>query len=240
MPIKPKYKVSEKWTILQQSRIFTDRKNFIEVFRRRLRLKHDENYCILNYYGVGGIGKSALRKEFGNILSKEFPHIIWSHTDFELQSFREAETSLFHIRKNFKEKYKIEFPTFDIAYTVYWQKSHPQITLAKDNIPFLEDGSLIANLLSSVGEVPMVGLLPSIAKAVIRGKSFLKKWWIKRGQKELYDIPSLSPKEILDRLPMYFAMDLRDYLKSNSITAVIFIDTYDGLLEISISKEDFF
>ncbi len=244
MPIKPKHNISQNITretgILSSERQFTDREEYTQAFRKNLKSENKKEYSILSFYGVGGIGKSTLRKELGRILSSDYQDIIWSYTDFELQPFREAETSLYHLRKNLREKYKIQFPTFDIAYTVYWQKTHPQVTIVKENIPFLEDGTIVSDILSHTGAIPIVGLLPSIAKAVYKGQKYFKTWWTKRGQKELYDLPSLSPKEILDRLPMYFALDLNDYLKENSANAVIFIDTYEALWESMNHEGGFF
>lgn len=231
MPITPKHNLSKGVNETSAGRQFTDREEFTEAFRKRILQLNKKEYSILSYYGVGGIGKSTLRKELGRILTEEYPEVIWSCTDFELQPFREAETSLFHLKKDLREKYRTRFPTFDIAYTVYWQKTHPQVTIAKDNIPFLEDGSIVSDLIANAGGIPIVGLLPSIAKTVYKGRNVFKSWWTKRGQKELYDLPSLSPKEILDRLPMYFALDLRDHLQSKSSSAVIFIDTYEALWE---------
>jgi len=232
MPITPKHKIADPEDPSKSpERQFTDRIEYIKAFRKKLLFENKNSGGILHFFGVGGIGKSTLRKEFGRILSADYPDIIWSYTDFEMQAFREAETSLYHIRKNLREKYKIEFPTFDIAYTVYWQKTHPQITIAKDNIPFLEEGTIVSDLLAGASGIPFIGLLPSIAKTVYKGQKQFKNWWIKRGQKELYDLTSLSPKEILDRLPLYFALDLKDYLESNSQRAVIFVDTYEALWE---------
>ncbi len=231
MPIKPKHNITKEANTTSAGRQFTDREEYTNAFRNKVQFENNKEYSVLSYYGVGGIGKSTLRKELGRILSADYPGTIWSSIDFELQPFRESETSLYHLRQNLRENYKIQFPTFDIAYTVYWQKTHPQITIAKDNIPFLEDGTIISDLISNAGGIPIVGLLPSIAKAVFKGQSVFKKWWTKRGQKELYDIPSLSPKDTLDRLPMYFALDLKDHLEMSSARAVIFIDTYEALWE---------
>lgn len=232
MPIAPKHKIADFGeTSISSERQFTDRIEYISAFRKKLLFEDKNTGGILHFFGVGGIGKSSLRKEFGRILYEDYPDTIWSYADFEIQAFREAETSLYHLRKNLKEKYKVEFSTFDIAYTVYWQKTHPQITIAKENLPFLEEGSLVSDLLAGASGIPFIGLLPSIAKTVYKGQKQFKNWWIKRGQKELYDLTSLSPKEILERLPLYFALDLKDHLESNSQKAVIFIDTYEALWE---------
>lgn len=231
MPIKPKHNIDSGENISYSGRQFTNREEYTKAFRNKIESASRSEYGILSFYGVGGIGKSTLRKELGRILTDAYPEILWSYTDFELQAFREAETSLYHLRKNLKEKYKVEFPMFDIAYTIYWQKSHPQVTITKDTLPFLEDGTIVSDLLSHVGGIPVVGLLPSIAKAVYKSRNIFKTWWIKRGQRELYDLPSLSPKEILERLPMYFSLDLKDYLKEHSKKAVIFMDSYEALWE---------
>lgn len=238
MPVKPKHNVNSAAN--SPARDFTDRVDYIETFRKRIRTENEETYSILSFYGVGGIGKSTLRKELGKILDAEYKDIIWTYVDFELPPFREAETALYHLRKSLKEKHKVDFPAFDIAYTVFWQKTHPQLTITKENIPFFDEGSILSSLLSSASGIPLVGLLPSIAQSAYKGHKQIKNWWIKRGQKELYDLPSLSPKEILEKLPLYFSLDLKDHLKEKSLRAVIFADTYEALWENQTIEGGFF
>src|SRR5215213_4320349 len=105
MPIKPKHNIAGEYNIPSAERQFTNREEYTEAFRKKIKFENKQDYNILAYYGVGGIGKSTLRKELGRILSADYPDIIWSYTDFELQAFREAETSLYHLRKNLREKY---------------------------------------------------------------------------------------------------------------------------------------
>lgn len=229
MPIKPRYNINA--SVNFPAREFTDRIEFIESFRKSLQSESKTEYSVFSYYGVGGIGKSALRKEFSRILDHNYKNIVWSQIDFELSIFREPETALYHLRKSLKDKYKIDFTAFDIAYAVYWQKTHPQLALSKENIPFIDEGSLLSSILSSASGIPLVGLLPSLAQSAFKGHKQLKNWWIKRGQKELYDLPSLSPKEILEKLPMYFSFDLKDFLDKKSQKAVFFVDTYEALWE---------
>src|SRR5690349_3174747 len=112
MPIKPKHNISKEENISSSGRQFTNREEYTKAFRKKVESARGSEYSILSFYGVGGIGKSTLRKELGRILTDVYSGILWSYTDFELQAFREAETSLYHLRKNLREKYKIEFPTF--------------------------------------------------------------------------------------------------------------------------------
>lgn len=239
MPIKPKYGTTKSSSGTYQ-KLFTDRMDLKNSFSEKIRSLKSDDINVMNFFGVGGIGKSTLKKEFIKILQTEKNEFVWSGTDFETIAYREPETSLFLMRKELREKFGIEFIAFDIAYTVYWQKTHPQISITKDNLPFFEEGSIISGLLSGLGGVPVIGLIPTLADAFHKGKKHLKSWWTKRGQKELFNISTLSSKEILDRLPMYFALDLKDYLNSHKKKAVIFIDTYEGLWENNYLEGSYF
>ena len=76
----------------------------------------------------------------------------------------------------------------------------------------MDESGIVLDLISTLGQLPFIGLIPNIAKTVNKGRKLFKEWWIKRGQKELYNLPELDVKEILERLPMFFAADLKDYL----------------------------
>jgi len=234
MPISPKYTLSGENTIPRAARKFTDREEFIAAFKKRLAIESDGGYNVLVYYGVGGIGKTTLRKHLGGILEQDFPDIVWSTVDFDVPAYREQETALYLLRKSLRNKYKIQFPSFELAYTVYWQKTHPQTTLKKENFPLLEEGGIVFSLVSGLGSIPFVGLIPGVTKAVMKGHKYYKEWWLKRGEKELKDLPSLEAKDIAARLPMFWASDLKDYIIENAgKKAVIFLDTYEALWENS-------
>ncbi|HRE40817.1 MAG TPA: tetratricopeptide repeat protein [Ignavibacteria bacterium] len=239
MPVKPKFS-AVKSQINEFEKQFTDREELIKEFKNILNSLPSAKITILNYFGIGGIGKSTLIKEFKSIANKKYPSSVIASLDFDLNIFREPEIAIYSLRKELNDKNKIEFPSFDIAYSVYWQKTHPQIAFTKENIPFFEEGSIVSNLLSSVGGIPVIGLIPVLTDAFKKGKKFFKDWWTKRGQKELSQLPSLSAKEILDRLPMFLAFDINDYLNKKNTKAVIFIDTYEALWENIFTEGGFF
>lgn len=235
MAIKPKYSLSNENAIPRSTRIFTDREEFVEAFKEKLAIKSGDGYNVLVYYGVGGIGKTTLRKHLGKILENDYTDIIWSFVDFDVPAYREPETALYMLRKTLKNKYKIQFPAFELAYTVYWQKTHPQTKLNKDNFPLMDEGGIVFSLVSSLGSIPFVGLVPGVTKAVMKGHKFYKDWWLKRGEKELRDLPSLEAKDIAARLPMFWASDLKGYIAENpGKRAVIFLDTYESLWENAV------
>ena len=227
MPIRPKHTLDDSRP--KAVRQFTDREEFIEAFQKALKGIKPNEQNVAVFYGVGGIGKTSLRKELGRILEKEQPKTAWTVLDFSLPQYREQETALFTLRKSFGDKYKIPFPSFDLAYAVYWQKTHPQTPLTKENFPLLDAGGIVVDIVTLFGEIPGIGLIPKLSKLVIKGKKALEDWWTKRGNRELYDLPQMEPKDILERLPMFWAGDLKDSLEQKRTQAVMFIDTYEAL-----------
>jgi tetratricopeptide (TPR) repeat protein len=229
MPIKPKYSIGENRP--SATRQFTDREEFIRTFQEAIQDDKQKEQRVLMYYGVGGIGKTSLRKELVKLLETTKTNTVSAVLDFEVPSFREQETALFALRKSLKDKFKIKFPTFDLAYAVYWKKTRPQIPMNKETFPLLEDGEIVADMIFIISDAPVIGLIPRVSKMILKGQKVFKDWWTRRGHKELYNLPHMEPKDIAERLPMYWAADLKDYLQSKDLPAVIFIDTYEALWE---------
>lgn len=233
MAIKPKYTLTGKEgdTSPKAGKKFTDRVEFLAAFEDALTNKIKDEHKLLIYYGVGGIGKTTLRKELGKRLEKDRPEIVWTAIDLDTPTYREQETALFVLRNQLHEKFKINFPSFDIAYTVYWQKTHPQTPMTKDNFPLLTGANAVAGIMRVVGEMPYIGFVPKLTKAFMTGGNVFREWWKKRGEKELANLPALEPKEISARMPMFWASDLKDFLEEKKKDAVLFLDTYEALWE---------
>jgi len=225
----------------KEERQFTDRENFIELFKNFLSLPiSSEQYKILVFYGVGGVGKTTLRKHFSKILKSEFTSTIHTSIDLDVPLYRNMETTLFVLRNDLTEKYKVRFPSFDIAYTAFWHKTHPQVPITKDNFPLLTGASVVGGILRVLGEMPWVGWIPKLSKAFLTGSNVFREWWKKRGERELADIPELEAKEIAERLPFFWASDLKDYLSQKQTKATIFFDTYEALWENANTEGGFF
>lgn len=233
MAIKPKYTLTGKEgdTSPKAGKKFTDRTEFLAAFEDALANKVKDEHKLLIYYGVGGIGKTTLRKELGRRLEENKPDIVWTAIDLDTPTYREQETALFVLRNQLHNKFKINFPSFDIAYTVYWQKTHPQTPMTKDNFPLLTGANAVAGIMRVVGEMPYIGFVPKLTKAFMTGGNVFREWWKKRGEKELANLPNLEPKEISVRMPMFWASDLKDFLEEKKKDAVLFLDTYEALWE---------
>ncbi|RPI19866.1 MAG: tetratricopeptide repeat protein [Ignavibacteriae bacterium] len=240
MAIRSKFRAETERASIKSVNHFTDRVFYMEQFRKAFEANLYDVHNILVYYGVGGIGKSSLKKEIQKYIKENHSGAITESIDLDLSVYRQEETALYYLRKNLKDKYKISFPTFDIAYAVYWQKTHPNTSLTKENLTLFDDSSIVVSLVSTLGSIPLVGLLPGLSKAIYKSSKVLKEWWTKRGQKELYNLPELEAKDILLRLPVYFASDLKEHIRKNNSQCILLIDTYDALWENIKTEENYF
>ncbi len=210
---------------------FVDRESFQEAFEKALDRNPEQTYKVLVYYGVGGIGKTSLIQQLESNLKSINPNAMCVTLDFTTSHFRQQDEALFQLVYMLGKDYKIPFPTYDIAYKVYWKKVHPNQALIVKEIPFFEDGSIISEIISALGDMPVVGVVPKITKIALKGHSFIQTWWTMRGENTLRKLESMQPHEILNEFPIYFAQDFADYLKKKNQPAVIFLDTYEALWE---------
>ena len=123
----------------EEERPFVDRDEFIKAFKDALGSIREKERSVLVYHGVGGIGKTSLRKELPKVIEKHNEshinlQILWAAVDFETEEFRQSHKFLEILRDQFQGKYRmIKFHTFDIAHAIYWTKVNPRIPLHREN-----------------------------------------------------------------------------------------------------------
>jgi len=228
VPIRPKFTLGECRPAA--ARQFVGREELIASFDSALARPVGPEPQVLTYYGVGGIGKTTLRRKLCEVLDAK-GDVSYAVVDFDMPSHRDQETALSVLRKTLQSRYKVPFNTFDVAYATYWQKSRPDVALQKSTFPFWEEGAIVADLVSLLGDAPVVGWVPKLAKVAGKGSRVLSEWWTKRGHVELRELPTLEAVQIAERLPMFWAADLRDFLRTRQAQAVLFLDTYEALTE---------
>ena len=228
--IKPKYVPSK--AVQTATRQFTDRDEFTTLFLKALE-KGPQDFKVLVFYGVGGIGKSSLRKELQRLIKERSKGKLMALIDFDMDAHRQPNTALFVLRESLNDsvRVRIPFPTFDLAFALYIKKRSPHVVLKPDDMPLLEEGGLVADLLSTLGDIPLVGLAPNIMKILHKGHRKYEQWVV-NGQDTLKQMQELEAPELLNYLPYYWAEDLKRYLeKGVGGTPVIFLDTYEALWE---------
>lgn len=210
-------------------RKFTDRTDFIEAFWSNMNNREDLR--ILNYYGIGGIGKTALRKEIIKQISENNEGILSAYIDFEENEHKQCSYALFHLRSELKSKYKIKFPYFEFAYARYMRLRSPQYTVNEDTFPLLEEGDFLAGLISELGDIPYIGLPAKLGMILEKGYKVFRNHNIKYNLEQLHSISNLDSVQLSKRLPHYFAYDITNYLDSTEDRIVLLLDSFEALYE---------
>jgi tetratricopeptide (TPR) repeat protein len=234
LELRPRHTIVKKANVTA-SREFTDREEPTKAFLNAFRDKIRDQYKVLTYYGVGGIGKSRLISELYKKVEVIAPGAVKVIIDFKEEKHRHVGEALISLREELKKHENIKFNTFDLAYTVFWRKLHPQLSMKNktNELPFIEEGTFIADLIEQLEYVPFAQWVPKTLK-LINGMTRYKEsfhWWHGRGKEVLEQLEQLQPSEIEEMLPAYFAVDLKEYLETSMKKAVIFLDTYEALWE---------
>ena len=228
MPIRPKHVLGK--SAPASPRPFVGRTEFTAIFEQALVRCGPGPKPALVFYGTGGIGKTSLRQRLTKLITSR-DGVVSAVLDFSTVNYRSAETALFLLRKMLGEQHKVRFPTFDIAYAVYWQKAHPGADLKKEEPWFLEAGNQVAEIAGQLGVASLVGLLPKLAITIARSGKYFQEWWQRRGSHDISELPGLEPREICRRLAAFWSADFQDQLVQRNASGVVFIDSYQELWE---------
>lgn len=214
---------------------FTDRIVYKDIFWNEVNSIKSESsrnifqYHILNFYGIGGIGKSSLQKELCHIIDMNCSDIIYSCADFANISNHTPAKFLLELAKNFERK-GVTFYHFRLAYAIYFQKTHKNLSLNHSEYNLIDENiGFIAEVLSVIDGLGIIGILPGMVNKIYNAA--YKKLHLST---ELKD--DLKKMELLDIsrceqfLPAFFAYDLKRYIdKERDKMIVIFLDTYEAL-----------
>ena len=223
-------------------RIFTDREDPQAAFGDALHTPQPNNsHRILNFYGVGGQGKTALCEQFTKTLASEKEHnkqLGWAKLDFEVPAQRTIANALLAIRLQLAAQCKIPFPAFDTAFARHFAFSQPgkDIHHAHPDL-FNQHNAILQDIETIAGDIadtiPGVGFFYKYGKKL---SDITQSWWQRRGIAVLKDLDSMDQHKLLTALPMYLGADLYDWLfdeKTGQVIEnrrlVILCDTYEAL-----------
>ena len=180
-------------------RPFVDREEPIAIFQAALNAPQRAKPLVLVFHGGAGTGKSRLRRELVKLVDSRQHSVdgrqetgdgavVTATLDFDVPVHRQPDAALLFLRQAIGEACKAEFPSFDIAYAVLWQKAHPDAPMGLPPLsaaenggctqqgtatapceelrPLLEPGSLLSQLLDETGRLPLIGLIPKIANTL--------------------------------------------------------------------------
>jgi len=185
---------------------------------------------VLNYYGSDNQHKQILYGELVNCLEND-NNFIFAAVDLNVPANKEIDILLLSLRNQFNEKYGIAFPSFDIAYLVFMQRTDLNFTRNNKNLPFNKGKSPINYIIKETGSIPEKGLIPVLSNIFEKPGSPYKNWWRTRGRIELSNILLLNNREVLEMLAFVLIKDFVDFLSKSGKYPVIFFNSYKPLNE---------
>lgn len=207
---------------------FVDREEAKQLYREKLN-SNKKQYNIVVYYGVGGIGKSKLRKEIARIHEEENCKGITFYLDFNAQENRNIGQGILKLADSCNTK--IDFKCFEIAYALYFQKKNPDFQYGREKEMIVENS--FVNIGLNILGLFDGGIFGTIAEIVERSINAISDRIIDEDVKEeLKKFESYSIAEMEELLPLFFQYDLLSYLKKHSEAKILFIfDTFEALNE---------
>jgi tetratricopeptide (TPR) repeat protein len=211
-------------------RRFTDRIEALEVFAEIFASQHPDEQRVLNFYGVGGIGKSRLQRELGKRFESS-GEAISVRLDLAHPAMRRQESALYYLRHCLASEHKLQLPRFDIAFAVHWQQAHPELRLNASDLPLLEESEVLSEIMSAAGAVPVLGIAAGLLNILKRTGHNAQRWRRIHADKELQQLDKMEPMALLDALTHFFAKDMRELCAEREQRFAIFIDAHEALAQ---------
>jgi len=207
---------------------FEGRDDLIKVFLDSLEGKKPDEYRILVFHGMSGIGKSRLLDKLKEKLVQKWPLTIYATLDFETTQHQDIENGLFHLRQTLNTNHKIKFKCFDIAYEIYCKSISSPHPVGKSDSKWAKADLLAGGAGASTGN-PIIALIPFFLRILKNSSEHIKKWRTKQEYEFLQNYPHLKPHDMEKLLPVFLAEDIKQHIEKFGLPVVIFIDTYQAL-----------
>lgn len=211
-------------------RIFVDRVEPRQAFWQALSAAQQglEEPLVLHYYGVGGMGKTSLHSQLEKELRERCPGAKYVELDFDFVERREPYRVIGLLKKKLSQAYNFQFPLFDVACYTFLCRIGEDGDQAE--IQSFVGGSQVLNFLCDAASmIPGTSMISGILKLVDEGVAVVRNLFSNKKQL-LHSFETMDIRQLRDQLPAYFASDLRANLKKEKQPFVIFLDTYEKLV----------
>lgn len=211
-------------------RIFVDRVEPRQAFWQAFSAAQQglEEPLVLHYYGVGGMGKTSLHSQLEKELQERCPGAKYVELDFDFVERRESYRVIGLLKKKLSQAYNFQFPLFDVACYTFLCRIGEDGDQAE--IQSFVGGSQVLNFLCDAASmIPGTSMISGILKLVDEGVAVARNLFSNKKQL-LRSFETMDIRQLRDQLPAYFASDLRANLKKEKQPFVIFLDTYEKLV----------
>ena len=205
------------------SRMFTDREDLRGAYHalaeRAVREQFEDVY-VINYYGVGGAGKSMLlRKIRDEVAERAEKDADRRHVtlmlDFDTVP-ADAVTALEHLKAQL-QKQGFRFPVFELALYTLYEKSglvltrqeqadffakNPEVDIVADMVDMIPGVGIVTNLIRNTAK--LTGRLRDRTRELVEGHRMT-----------LYEIEKMDENTLLRNLPLLFAEDVNGQVKDS-------------------------
>lgn len=194
---------------------------------------------VINYFGIGGIGKTTLLNHLeADLLSNK--DVLFARHDFA--AITDMQQTLSAIAKQLNSRYGFSFPLFDAARLAFSRKVGGSFE-RKETKSLLEKCPTVSLIYSNVENVVPLEQVPIVKTAMwvfelVDSAVAIVKNNHDEYRKEFAQIDYMSDDDIVKSLPGYFSFDLRKNLQKTKKPLVIMLDTYENLLSGSAMTID--
>lgn len=199
------------------------RNEFHDLFNETLNNVHNNDYNLLHFHGIGGIGKSTLKTALYNKTHTK-PYATTISIDLSYNKKSITVNKFFEeIQRFLEKKYKPIY--FALAYKIYFQKQNPKTLMQSAKLPFFEESSFIAEIFENSTMMKAIALGQNIVKHANRQFVLDKKYVEKLNQ-----LNEKSIEDIERELPYFIGKDIEVCLKNEIKTGhrfIFFFDTYE-------------
>lgn len=196
-----------------------------KVFFDKLEQIKESSFSVINYHGLGGIGKTTIKDSLLSQINIH-PYICSVSLDMK-QNNSPISVNDFYIELEKTLRKKVPLYYFTLAYSIYFKKINPKVTMKNSKISFAEEGTLLAEIFDQIT------LNRSIAIAQVVYKYSSKKYFKNKAYiKELEELEEKDKYEIEDELGKFLFYDIQELINDsvkNDIRFIFFFDTYEVL-----------
>ncbi|MEZ8405033.1 hypothetical protein AB6C66_19020 [Vibrio splendidus] len=220
---------------LRATRVFTDRKSPQKAFSDLLEKVlisgevKSEKDSVITFYGIGGVGKTRLKKELIQLCNQTSNKFVVASANFALSELDNTGRFLCELLGQFEEQ-GVKFPHFKIAYSIYFAKKNPDTAFNEQSLPFIEESGLVSTLISSIDGFGVLGAAKDLVNQVYKlyTKTLALDTKVKVQLEELVDTPL---EDIEECLTSFFNYDLERFCSDSGHFPIVFIDTYEAVLK---------